>query len=88
VPFLEDSSEEDANSRANSIQSREEDVDQDAWEYMRKKRRDVKVEPPRRMVMHSQTRAIAKDKKSAFFGIALDDCNRVHDRVHMLDCLF
>jgi hypothetical protein len=25
---------------------RETDVDQDTWEYMRKKRRDVKVEPP------------------------------------------
>jgi hypothetical protein len=26
------------------------DVDRDAWEYMRKKRRDVEVEPPWRMM--------------------------------------
>jgi hypothetical protein len=53
VTFIEESSEEDTNSRVNSLQPREDDVDQDAWEYMRKKRRDVKVEPPRRIVMCS-----------------------------------
>jgi hypothetical protein len=53
VTFIEESSEEDMNSRVNSLQPREDDVDQDAWEYMRKKRRDVKVEPPRRIVMCS-----------------------------------
>jgi hypothetical protein len=49
------------------------DVDQDAWEYMRKKRRDVKVEPPRRMATHSQTKAVAEDQKSQLPGIAPDD---------------
>ena len=29
------------------------DVDRDAWEYMRKKEKDVEVEPPRRMMAHS-----------------------------------
>jgi hypothetical protein len=28
-------------------------VDRDAWEYMRKKRSDIKVELPRRMATHS-----------------------------------
>jgi hypothetical protein len=37
------------------------DVDQDAWEYMRKKMRDVKVEPPQRMVTCSQTKAVVED---------------------------
>jgi hypothetical protein len=72
VPFIEDSSEEDANSRANSVQPREDDVEQDAWEYMRKKRRDVKVKPPQRMTTRSQTRATAEDQKSQLSGIVLD----------------
>ena len=63
VPFIDDSSKEDTNSRANSLQHGEDDVDQDAWEYMRKKGRDVKVEPPQRMTTHSQTRA-ATDLRS------------------------
>ena len=46
VPFIEESLEEDTNSRVNSLQPGEDDVDRDAWEYMRKKRRDAKVEPP------------------------------------------
>jgi hypothetical protein len=55
--------------------TRKYDVDQDAWKYMRKKRRDVKVEPPRRMVTRSKTRAAAEDRKLAFPGIVLDDYN-------------
>ena len=39
VPFIDDSSEEDVNSRANSIQPGKDDIDPDAWEFMRKKRR-------------------------------------------------
>ena len=35
-----------ANSRANSLRPGEDDVNRDAWEFMRKKRRGVKVEPP------------------------------------------
>jgi hypothetical protein len=46
VPFIDNSSKEDVNLRANSLQPGEEDVDRDAWDYMRKKGRDVKVEPP------------------------------------------
>jgi hypothetical protein len=36
VPFIEDSLENDANSMANFVQPGEDDVDQDAWEYLRK----------------------------------------------------
>ena len=62
VPFIDDSSEEDVNSTMNSLQPREDNVDRDAWEYMRKKRRDGKVEPPRRCVprpeLQQRTRAL------------------------------
>jgi hypothetical protein len=37
VPFIDDSSEED-------------DVDQDAWEYLRKTRAEASVKMPRKMV--------------------------------------
>jgi hypothetical protein len=37
VSFSDDSLEEYANLRANSFQPGEDDVDQDAWEYMRKR---------------------------------------------------
>jgi hypothetical protein len=56
VPFFDDSSEEDANSRANSLQPGEDDADRDAGEYMRKNGRDMEVEPPQRMMTRSQTR--------------------------------
>ena len=56
VPFIDDSLDEDTNSRANSLKLGEDDVARDAWEYMRKKRRDVKVEPPQRMATRSLTR--------------------------------
>ena len=46
VSFIQDSSEKDANSRANSLQPRKDDVDREAWEYMTKKRRDIEVDPP------------------------------------------
>jgi hypothetical protein len=46
VPFIEDSSEEDANSRTNSLQPREEDVDQIASEFMKTNRSDVSVKTP------------------------------------------
>jgi hypothetical protein len=39
------------------------DVDRDAWDYIRKKGRDVEVEPPRRMTTRSQTRAVTEDQK-------------------------
>jgi hypothetical protein len=55
VPFIEDSSEEDTNSRTNSLQPREDDVDQIASEFMKTNRSDVSVKTPRRMVTHSQT---------------------------------
>ena len=41
------------------------DVDRDAWEYMRKKGRDVEVEPPQRMMTCSQTRAAAEDQEQS-----------------------
>jgi hypothetical protein len=41
------------------------DVDQDAWEYIRKKGRDVEVEPPQRMTTCSQTRAAVEDQKQS-----------------------
>jgi hypothetical protein len=56
VPFIEDSSEEDANSRTNSLQPGEDDVDQIASEFMKTNRSDVSVKTPRRMVTRSQTR--------------------------------
>jgi predicted DNA-binding protein (UPF0278 family) len=43
VPFIEESLIEDTNLRVNSLQPREDDVDRDVWEYIRKKRRDIKV---------------------------------------------
>jgi hypothetical protein len=58
VPFIEDSSEEDANSRENSIQPGEDDVDQDAWEYLRKTRADASVKTPWKIVIRSQMHAI------------------------------
>ena len=61
VSFIEVSSKKDMNLRVNSLQHGEDDVDRDVWEYMRKKMREVKVEPPRRMATRSQTRAAAKD---------------------------
>jgi hypothetical protein len=60
VPVIDDSSEEDVNSRANSLQPGEDDVDQDAWEYLRKTRADASVETPRKMVTRAQTRATAE----------------------------
>jgi hypothetical protein len=53
VPFFDDSSAEDANSRVNSLQHGEDDVDRNAWEYMRKNGRDMEVEPPQRMMTRS-----------------------------------
>jgi hypothetical protein len=56
VPFIEDSSEEDANSRTNSLQLGEDDVDQIASEFVKTNRSDVSVKTPQRMVTRSQTR--------------------------------
>jgi hypothetical protein len=88
VPFIEDSSEEDAN----YVQTGEDDIDQDAWEYMRKKRKDVKVEPPQRMVTRSQTRVAAEESsikhiRSILFIRAIDESDQAHDRAHLLDPL-
>jgi hypothetical protein len=55
VPFIEDSSKEDANSRMNSLQPGEDDVDQIASEFMKTNKSDVSVKTPRRMVTCSQT---------------------------------
>jgi hypothetical protein len=46
VPFIEDSSDEDANSRTNSLQPGEDDVDQIALEFMRMNGNDVSVKTP------------------------------------------
>jgi hypothetical protein len=43
VPFIGDSSDEDVNSRANSLQPREDDVDQIASEFMRTNGNDVRI---------------------------------------------
>jgi hypothetical protein len=56
VPFIEDSSEEDTNSRTNSLQLGEDDVDQIASEFMKTNRSDASAKTPRRMVTRSQTR--------------------------------
>ncbi|XP_059430112.1 uncharacterized protein LOC132163758 [Corylus avellana] len=53
VPFMKDSSEEDANSRANSIQPGENDIDYNAREYMWKTRMDDCVKTPQKMVARS-----------------------------------
>jgi hypothetical protein len=47
------------------------DVDRDAWDYMRKKGRDVEVEPPGRMTTSSQTRAAAEDQKQSSLELRL-----------------
>jgi hypothetical protein len=75
VPFFDDSSEEDTNSRANSLQPGEDDVDRDAGEYMRKNGRDMEVEPPRRMMTRSQTRG-----PEAEYSAAVNDPPRICDR--------
>jgi hypothetical protein len=43
VPFTRHSSDKDVNSRANSIQPGEDDVDHNAWDYIRKTRKDGSV---------------------------------------------
>jgi hypothetical protein len=53
VPFIEDSSDVDANSRTNSLQPGEEDVDQIALEFMRMNGNDVSVKTPQRMVIRT-----------------------------------
>jgi hypothetical protein len=75
VPFFDDSSEEDANSRANSLQPGEDDADHDAWEYMRKNGRDMEVEPPWRMTTRSQTRG-----PEVGYSASANDHNMIYDR--------
>jgi hypothetical protein len=53
VPFTGDSSDDDVNLRANSVQPREDDVDHNAWDYMRKTWKDGSVKTPRKMVTRS-----------------------------------
>jgi hypothetical protein len=55
VLFIGDSSDEEANLRANSLQPREDDVDKISSEFMRKSCKDVSVTTPHKMVTHSQT---------------------------------
>ncbi|XP_059446475.1 uncharacterized protein LOC132178025 [Corylus avellana] len=68
VPFIRDSSDEDVNSRANSVQSGEDDVDHNDWEYMRKTQTDGSVKTPQKMVTRSQTRVAANEVS----GTAID----------------
>ena len=60
VLFIEDSSEEDANSRGNYVQLGEDDVYQDAWEYLRKTQVDASVKT-RKMVTRSQMQAAIEE---------------------------
>jgi hypothetical protein len=53
VPFTGDSSDDDVNSRANSVQPGEDDVDHNAWDYMRRTRKDGSVKTPLKMVTRS-----------------------------------
>jgi hypothetical protein len=53
VPFTGDSSDDDVNSRANSVQPGEDNVDHNAWDYMRRTRKDGSVKTPRKMVTRS-----------------------------------
>ena len=62
MSFIEDSLEEDANLRVISVQPRENDVDQEAWEYLRKTQADANVNTPRRMVTCSQTQATTESR--------------------------
>jgi hypothetical protein len=55
-PVIEDSSDQNANSRTNSLQLGEDDVDQIALEFTRINRSDVSVRTPRKMVTRSQDR--------------------------------
>ena len=50
VPFIGDSLDEDVNSRENSVQPGVDDVDHNAWNYMRKTWKDGSVKTPRKMV--------------------------------------
>jgi hypothetical protein len=61
VSFIGDSSYEDANLRENSLQPREDDVDQIASEFMRMNGNDVSIKTTRRMVTCSQTRRTEED---------------------------
>jgi hypothetical protein len=62
VPFIGDSSDEDANSRVNSLQPGEDDVDQIALEFRRTNGNDVSVKTPKRMVTCLQTRRTEEDR--------------------------
>ena len=46
--------------RDNFVQPGEDDVDQDAWEYLRKTRADASVKTPRNMVTRAQMRDAAE----------------------------
>ena len=61
VSFIGDLSDEEANSRTNSLQPGEDDMDQITSEFMKTNANDLSVKTPRRMVMHSQTRKIGED---------------------------
>jgi hypothetical protein len=53
VPVIDDSSKEDVNLRANSLQPGGDDVDHNAWDYMRRTQKDGSVKTPRKMVTRS-----------------------------------
>jgi hypothetical protein len=54
VPFIGDSLDEDANSRANSLQPGEDDADQSAWDFMRKIGTYMSVQGPQGIKTWSQ----------------------------------
>jgi hypothetical protein len=56
VPFTGDSLDEDVNSRANSIQPGEDNVDHNAWDYIRKTWKDGSMKTPQKMVTRSNAR--------------------------------
>jgi hypothetical protein len=71
VPFIEYSLDVDANSRMNSLQPREDDVDQIASEFMRTNRNDLSVKTPRRMVICSHTCRTGEDRPNGH-SVCLD----------------
>jgi hypothetical protein len=64
VSFIGDSSDEYVNSRANSHQLWEDDVDQIESEFMRMNGNDASVKTPQRIVTRSQTRKTEEDRSN------------------------
>jgi hypothetical protein len=62
VPFIEHLSDEDANSRTNSLQPGKDDVDQIASNFMRMNGNDISMKTPQRIVTRLQTRKTGEDR--------------------------